>query len=180
MEIFIAVGVLLVIVICVAVWVVTVKNRFRRLIVKIGEGDSGIDVALTKRYDTLTKMLEVCRQYAAHEVETFEKVIEMRQGMSMPERQAASAEMDALAARLNVVAEQYPELRSADVFRDLQAGIRDTEEHLQAARRLYNANVSAFNQYLVTWPYSVIGKEYKPYAFFEAEEAKRADVSMKL
>jgi LemA protein len=179
-EIFIVIGVLAVLVLCVAVWVIMAKNRFRRLIVKIGEGDSGIDVALTKRYDTLTKMLEVCRQYAAHEVATFEKVIEMRRGMSMPERQAVSVQMDDMAARLNVVAEQYPQLRSADVFRDLQGGVRDTEEHLQAARRLYNANVSAFNQYLVTWPYSVIGKEYKPFAFFEAEEAKRADVSMKL
>jgi LemA protein len=156
------------------------KNRFRRLIVKIGEGESGIDVALTKRYDTLNKMLEVCRQYAAHEVETFTKMIELRRGMSMTERQMASVQMDDMTARLNVVAEQYPELRSAEVFRDLQAGIRDTEEHLQAARRLYNANVSAFNQYLAAWPYSVIGKEYKPYAFFEAEQAKRADVSMKL
>ncbi|MDR1620493.1 MAG: LemA family protein [Clostridiales bacterium] len=180
MEILIGIGALLIVAVCVALWVVTVKNRFRRLIVKIGEGESGIDVALTKRYDTLTKMLDVCRQYAAHEVETFAKTIEMRRGMSMPERQAASAQMDDMAARLNVVAEQYPELRSADVFRDLQAGIRDTEEHLQAARRLYNANVSAFNQYLATWPYRVIGKEYKPYAFFEAEAAKRADISMKL
>ena len=167
-------------IICVAFWVVKAKNRFRRLTVKISEGDSGIDVALTKRYDTLTKMLDVCRQYAAHEVETFAKVIEMRRGMSMPERQEASTQMDDMVSRLNVVAEQYPELRSAEVFRDLQGGIRDTEEHLQAARRLYNANVSAFNQYLATWPYSAIGKEYKPYAFFEAEQAKRADVSMKL
>jgi LemA protein len=171
---------LLFIVACVILWAVTVKNRFRRLIVKIGEGESGIDVALTKRYDTLTKMLDICRQYAAHEVATFSKTIELRNGMTMQERRQANAQMDAMAAHLNFVAEQYPQLRSADVFRDLQGGIRDTEEHLQAARRLYNANVSIFNQYLVTWPYSFIGKEYNPFAFFEAEESKRLDVSMKL
>jgi LemA protein len=157
-----------------------VKNRFRRLIVKISEGESGIDVALTKRYDTLNKMLEVCRQYAAHEVSTFSQTIELRQGMSMQERRQANAQMDVMASHLSFVAEQYPQLRSAEVFRDLQGGIRDTEEHLQAARRLYNSNVSIFNQYLVTWPYSFIGKEYSPFAFFEAEESKRADVSMKL
>ncbi|HWQ75803.1 MAG TPA: LemA family protein [Syntrophomonas sp.] len=173
-------AVLLFIILGVALWAIMAANRFRRLIVKIGEGESGIDVALIKRYDTLTKMLEVCRQYAAHEVETFSKTIALRQGMTMPERQEASAQMDAMTARLNVVAEQYPQLRSAEVFCSLQNGIRDTEEHLQAARRLYNANVSAFNQYLVTWPYSAIGKQYSAYVFFEAEAAKRADVSMGL
>lgn len=164
----------------VLLWIVSISNRFRKLTVKIQEGESGIDVALTKRYDTLAKMLEVCRQYAAHEVETITKTIELRKSMTMPERQRASAQMDDMAARLNVVAEQYPVLRSAEVFSDLQKGIRDAEEHLQAARRLYNSNVSVFNQYLASWPYSVIGKNYSPRAFFEAEESKRSDVSMKL
>ena len=161
-------------------WVIRVSNRFNRMIVKIEESGSGIDVALTKRYDTLTKMLEVCRQYAAHEVNTFGKIIELRQGMTMEQRSAANAQMDELTAKLNIVAEQYPQLRSADVFGDLQDGIRDAEAHLQAARRFYNANVSAFNQYLVTFPYSVIGKKYAPHPFFEAEGPKTADVSMKL
>lgn len=173
-------AVLLFVVFCAALWAVMAANRFRRLTVKISEGESGIDVALNKRYDTLTKMLEVCRQYAAHEVEAFSKTIELRRGMTMPELREASAQMDEMAARLHIVAEQYPQLRSAEVFLSLQGGIRDTEEHLQAARRLYNSNVSAFNQYLVTWPYSVVGKKYNPYAFFEADAAKRTDVSMKL
>lgn len=180
MEIIIILGVLLLVALCVVVWAVTTSNRFGRLAVKIGEGESGIDVALTKRYDTLTKMLDVCREYAAHEVATFSKTIELRRGMTMEQRGQASAQMDELAARMNVVAEQYPQLRSAEVFRDLQNGIRDTEEHLQAARRLYNSNVSIFNQLLVTWPSSIIGKKHKPYAFFEAEAEKRADISIRL
>lgn len=176
----ILVALVLLILVSIPLWIVSVGNRFRRLTVKIEEGESGIDVALTKRYDTLNKMLEVCRQYASHEVITITKTIELRQGMTMPERQRASSQMDDMAAHLNMVAEQYPQLRSAEVFVNLQKGIRDTEEHLQAARRLYNSNVSTFNQYLASWPYSVIGKKYSPRAFFEAEEAKRADVSMKL
>ncbi len=179
-TLIIVVVVLIVLVVSILLGIVSVSNRFRQLTVKIQEGESGIDVALTKRYDTLTKMLDVCRQYAAHEVATIIKTIELRKGMTIPERQRASAQMDDMAARLNVVAEQYPVLRSSEVFVDLQKGIRDTEEHLQAARRLYNSNVSVFNQYLASWPYSVIGKKYSPCAFFEAEEAKRADVSMKL
>lgn len=148
--------------------------------VKITESESGIDIALTKRYDTLTKMLDVCRQYAIHEVDTLGKVIELRKGMTMPDRSEAARQMSEMTERLNVVAEAYPQLRSAAVFSDLQVGIRDAEAHLQAARRFYNSNISAFNQLLVTWPDSIIGKKYTPYSFFEAQENKRADVSMKL
>ncbi len=161
-------------------WIISTGNKFRITIVKIDESESGIDVALTKRYDTLTKMLEVCRQYAAHEVETFEKIIGLRRGMTMAERSEANAQMDEMAAKLNIVAEQYPQLRSAEVFSDLQDGIRDAEAHLQAARRFYNSNVSSFNQLLVTFPASIIGKKYSPREFFASEEQKRSDVSMKL
>ena len=171
-----------VIIIILISWIIRTSNLFRRMVVKIHESESGIDVALTKRYDMLTKMLDVCRQYAAHEVETFGKIIELRKGMTMVQRSEANAQMNQMAERLNVVAESYPELKSAEVFGDLQDGIRDAEAHLQAARRFYNANVSAFNQLLVTFPPSIIGNMQKqtPREFFEAEETKRPDVSMKL
>ena len=62
-----------------------------------------------------------------------------------------------------------------------EGGIRDAEEHLQAARRLYNSNVTGFNTALQVFPSSIVGKAKKleEQAFFEAEEAKKADVEMK-
>jgi len=72
-----------VIVIAVVLWYVSTRNRFARLAVKITESDSGIDVALTKRYDTLTKMLDVTKGYAKHEAETLVNVVRLRGGMSM-------------------------------------------------------------------------------------------------
>ncbi len=48
----------LVIVIIAVIWAVSVSNSFNRDRVKIEEARSGIDVALTKRHDVLTKMLE--------------------------------------------------------------------------------------------------------------------------
>ena len=57
-----------------------------------------------------------------------------------------------------------------------------TEEQLQAARRLYNANVSSYNQQLVTFPASIIGRMrgFAKRDFFEAEEYKMQDVKMDL
>ncbi|NLC40507.1 MAG: LemA family protein [Clostridiaceae bacterium] len=177
--ILIVVGVVLLLVV---IWAISTSNRFRRMAVKVEESESGIDVALTKRYDTLTKMLEVVRQYAAHEVEALTKIVSLRKGMSMAEREEAAVQMDQVTDRIRVVAEQYPQLRSAEVFGNLQDAIQDAEAHLQAARRFYNANVSSFNQLLVTFPGSIIGKlqNQKAREFFETEAIKRSDVSMKL
>lgn len=162
-------------------WYVATMNRFARLLVKIREADSGIDVALIKRFDTLSKLLDVTKAYAKHEAETLGQVVELRQGMSMVQRAEASSQMDTLTGRINVLAEAYPDLRSSENFRELQNGIRDVEEHLQAARRIYNMNVSAFNQLLVTWPDSIVGRIHKhvEQEFFEAEENKSQDVPMR-
>ena len=161
--------------------IISISNRLSRAQVKIDEAESGIDVALTKRYDVLTKQLDIVKGYAQHESETIRQVIELRSGMPMSEKSAAAAAMNELQSRINVVAEAYPELRSAENFASLQNAVNDTEEHLQAARRVYNANVSAYNQLLVTFPSSVIAgmRHLTRRDFFEAEEIKRNDVSMK-
>ena len=155
-------------------------NRFARLLVKIREADSGIEVALTKRFDTLTKMLEVTRAYARHEADTLGNIVKMRQGMNMTQRSDANSQMDVLREKINVLAEAYPELRSSDSFRALQTSITDVEEDLQAVRRIYNMNVSQFNQMLVTWPDSIVGHihGHKNQDFFKAEKDKKQDVAI--
>lgn len=176
---YIIAAVVIVAVILLLVYI-SLGNKLSRAQVKIEEAESGIDVALTKRYDVLTKQLEIVKAYAKHESETIRQVIELRRGMPIAEKSAAAAAMSEMQGKINVVAEAYPQLRSSENFRSLQNAVTDTEEHLQAARRAYNANVSAFNQLLVTFPSSVIAssRHLEKHDFFEAEETKRADVKM--
>ena len=142
------------------------------------EAFSGIEVALTKRYDMLTKMLDACRGFMKHESELFSKVISLRRGMSLGEMGEADRQMSELTGRLFAVAENYPQMRSAQVFAELQQGIRDAEEHLQAARRLYNANVSNYNAAIAVFPDSLLARGRSPREFFEAEDTRREDVKM--
>jgi len=173
-------GVVLILVLIPIVWWISTSNGFKRKTIKISEALSGIEVALTKRYDMLTKLLDTAKGYAEHETKLFTQVIELRRGMTIGEINEKSAQMDAMSARVFAVAENYPELRSAEVFRELQAGIRDAEEHLQAARRLYNSNVTAFNTAVEMFPSSIIAKsqQLEKYEFFMAEAAKREDVKI--
>lgn len=170
--------ILLLIVLIAVVWAVKTSNNIKRMEIKVDEAFSGIEVALTKRYDMLTKMLDVCKGFMKHESELFSKVISLRRGMSLGEMGEADREMGELTGRLFAVAENYPELRSAQVFAELQQGVHDAEEHLQAARRLYNASVSSYNAAIAVFPDSLLARGRSPREFFEAEDAKREDVKV--
>ena len=177
-----AIVALVVVVLIVVGWIVSTSNKLNRAIVKIDEADSGIDVALTKRYDVLTKMIDVVKAYTKHEKETLFEVISLRKGMSTEEKISANNKMSENFKKINVLAESYPELRSNENYVTLQKSIVEVEEHLQAARRMYNSNVSIYNQMLVTFPTSVIAnsKSLTKKDFFEADATKKEDVKINL
>jgi LemA protein len=88
--------------------------------------------------------------------------------------------MNEVQSGINVAVENYPDLKADKVFINLQNSINEVEAHLQAARRLYNSNVSTLNQRIVTFPTSIVASNIKMArkAFFEAEVAKRQDVDV--
>ena len=163
-----------------ALWWIRTSNDFIRKNNKVSEALSGIEVALTKRYDMLSKMLDTAKAYAKHEKDLFVQVIELRRGMTINEMNEKNAQIDQLSSRINVVAENYPELRSAEIFKELQSGIRSAEQHLQAARRLYNSNVNDFNTAIQVFPASIVAnaKKLQKHELFIAEERKLEDVKM--
>ena len=161
-----------------ALWCITTRNDFKRTEIRVEEGLSGVEVALSKRCDMLSKMMDTAKGYMAHESELFTRVIQLRRGMSIAELNDAQQQMDSLSGRFFAVAEGYPELRSSAVFTELQRGIRDAEEHLQAARRLYNTNVTAYNTAIAMFPAKLLAGGRKPKEFFAAEESKREDVKL--
>ncbi len=174
--------VILALILIVVFWFIGIMNQLRQLDLKVNEAESGIDVALTKRFDMLTKMLQTTKGYAKHEAETLENVVKWRSGIpknaTLKDKEQFFNQMNQVAQGINVVVEKYPDLKANTVFKDLQAAVVNTEEHLQAARRLYNANVTRINTIIVTFPKSIVAKQIKmarkPY--FEAEEAKKQDV----
>lgn len=176
----IIVGVLLLILV---IWWISTSNSLNKMIVKIDEAESGIDIALTKRFDLLTKALAATKGYAKHEAETLEKVTAMRAPLSnatiAEKSEFASATLQAMRS-INLVAENYPQLKASETFTRLQLQISDVEEQLQAARRVYNSNVSIYNQKVVVFPSSMVAsiKKINKREFFEAEETKREDVKI--
>lgn len=172
---------IIVLVVIVIIWFVATMNGLKASALKVDEADSGIDVALTKRYDVLTKQLAVVKEYTSHESKTLFETIRLRSGMSVGEKSEVAGKMDQVANQFRLTAEAYPELKSSANYMALQNSITDVEEHLQAARRLYNANATAYNTKIVMFPASIvagmIGAQKRD--LFQAEEYKKKDVEMK-
>ena len=175
MEIF------LLIVLAVAASSIGVINGLKRAEVKIEEALSGIDVALVKRYDVLSGSLDALRGMMKYEKELIIETIRLRNG-NMQERCETAEILNRAQSQILAVAERYPQLKSNENIKELQRQIQDCEEHLQAARRAYNANVSALNQKLVSFPTSVFAKMMGMCArdFFEAESYKKENVRIDL
>lgn len=176
-------AVVLLLVLIVICWWIGAGNSLKRESVKCDESASGIDVALTKRFDLLTKAVETVKGIAKHEKETLTGVIAMRQpakSASMKEKSEFAGELSKAFESVNVVVERYPEIKANTNFSQLQNQISEVEEQLQAARRVYNSNVSIYNQDIIVFPKSLVANHLHMVKrdFFEAEAAKRQDVKI--
>ena len=76
--------------------------------------------------------------------------------------------------------ENYPELKANENFRELQRSLSDIEDHIQNARRYYNAIVRDNNNYVETFPSMVIAQMggFSTFSFFEIDEDERKNVKV--
>lgn len=88
----------------------------------------------------------------------------------------AHRSLSGIAAGIDALCEQYPLLNSWISIDQFQRSISNTEEYLQAARRLYNSNVSLYNQTVRTIPWLIVASLFhmEEASFYEAEEHKRS------
>ncbi|MBI5037323.1 MAG: LemA family protein [Candidatus Kerfeldbacteria bacterium] len=158
-------------------WLIGVYNGLIRLRNQTGEAWSDIDVQLKRRYDLIPNLVETVKGYAKHERELFEKVTQARsQAMSatgIAQKGQAENMLSETLKSLFAVSENYPDLKANQNFLKLQDELSDTENKIQASRRFYNGNVRDFNTKLQVFPNNMVASTmgFKPYEFFEVEEA---------
>ena len=140
----------------VLLYAVAIYNRLVRLRALAREAFSGITVQLRRRADLVPNLVETVKGYATHERETLDEVTAHRSDPTRAGGVEATAQADAaftgMLGRLMAVAEDYPELKADENFRQLSGELSDLEEELQGSRRYYNATVRDLNTRVQSFP----------------------------
>ncbi len=178
--------VILIIVIAVVVLALIIAamyNGLVRLNVRSDEAWSDITVQLKRRADLIPNLVNTVKGYATHEKTVFEDVTKARAQTLSAEspKEAGKAENQFQQALKSIfaVAENYPQLKASDNFRDLQAQLTDTEDKIQAARRFYNGVVRDFNTKRKVFPTNIFANMLGFKAdkeFFEVDESQLANL----
>lgn len=160
---------------------IVVYNRLVRLRVQCDNAWADIDVQLKRRHDLIPNVVETVKGYASHERETLEEVVKARQRAVDAQGPEAQAEAEGLLTgalrQLFALAEDYPDLKAATNFRELQRTLSEIETALQNARRYYNAVVRDFNTKIEQFPSNLVagvfGFEQRQF-FALSDESERA------
>jgi len=162
----------------VALVIVGMYNSLVRGRNHVKESWAGIDTELKRRYDLIPNLVETVKGYAKHEREVFERVVEARMravaSTGSPASQAQDENVLVQALRqLFALREGYPDLKASQNFLALQKQLAETEDRLQASRRLYNGNVREFNNRCEMFPTNMLASmfHFEKAEFFEIESA---------
>ena len=169
------------------VYMVGIYNNLVAVRERVKQAWANIDVLLKQRHDELPKLIETCKQYMQFEQDTLEKVMRARAavqtasaGGNVAAVGAAEQQLRGDVGRLFAVAENYPELKSNESFKQLQTRISGLEEAIADRRELYNDQVNINNTRIDQFPDTLIAHRYgftaKPLLEFAAAEKTDVDV----
>lgn len=116
-----------------------------------------------RRADLIPNLVKTVQGYANQEAKVLTDVTNARARVgqvnvnaddaeSLKNFQAAQGELSSALSRLLVVTENYPNLKSDQGFRDLQAQLEGTENRITVARGRYIETVQGYNTYVRSFP----------------------------
>jgi LemA protein len=125
-----------------------------------------------RRADLIPNLVATVKGYAAHEKETLEGVVEARakataiqitpetlkDPVAFEQYQKVQSGLTSALGRLIAVAENYPNLKADQNFRDLQSQLEGTENRISVARKRYIDRVAEFNKMVRYFPTNLTAK----------------------
>lgn len=142
----------LVVVVLVVFWVIGIYNQLIGLIEAINNNKRQIDIQLDRRFKVFESLIEVVKKYMDYEKSTLKEVVALRNQAQVAKasgdeqgRITAENGISKIASGLNLVFEQYPDLKADKNAMQLQEEIVNTENKLAYAKQAYNDAIERYN-----------------------------------
>lgn len=157
-------------------------NTLTKLKLKVKQSKSGIDVYLQQRFDLIPNLVNTVKCYINYEKETFETLTKLRAQYLETKDIKISEELNNQINRILAVAENYPNLKASEQFLELQKNLSKIESQLQAARRLYNNDVTTYNTKIHVIPYNIIALlfGFNEECLFQIDESVKQNIPLDL
>ena len=152
------------IVLAVALFAVFALNSIPNTVISYEEqittAQSEIKIQEKRRADLIPNLVDCVKAYDEHEYNTLMAVVEAR-GTS------SDSSVQEIQTMINAVAEQYPDLKSNENYKELMNELSTTENKIAQVRSNYNEWVSKYNSYVKKFPnrqiLSLLGYEVTEY-----------------
>ena len=121
------------------IYVLVTYNVFVKMKNRVDESFSTMDVYLKKRWELIPNIVETVKGYAKHEKSTLSDVIKLRNGaydnMSSDEKIKANQQLSKGITKIMALAEQYPDLKANENFKDLSTQLTKIEDEIANSRK---------------------------------------------
>ncbi len=186
--------VILVIIALFVVWGIGIYNSLIGLIEAVNNNKRQIDIQLDRRYKVFESLIAAVKQYMDYEKTTLKDVVALRNQAQAAKasgdeqgRIAAENGISQIASGLNVVFEQYPDLKANQNVLQLQEEIVNTENKLSYAKQAYNDSVeryyakkkSFFEAMVVNFFPGQLDKTFEYWSLPDAQIQAREDYTVK-
>jgi LemA protein len=140
------------ILVAIGVYIISVYNKLIGLIEAVNNNHKQIDIQLDRRFKVFQSLIETVKTYMDYEKTTLKDVVALRaQAQSAAasgdeaKRIAAENGISTIAAGINLVFEQYPDLKANQNALQLQEEIVNTENKLTFAKQAFNDSIERYN-----------------------------------
>ena len=156
--------IIIAVVVIILGYAVTTYNRFVRATTGADTQWAQVETQYQRRFDLIPNLVGAVKGVMKQETAVFGAIADARTryaGASSADGKAAAASaLDAAYARLLVVMENYPQLKSAENVLALQSQIEGTENRISVERGRYNDSVRSYNLLVSQFPSSIMAKVF--------------------
>lgn len=156
-------------------------NRIVTLKLRCDNAWASIDNQLKRRADLIPNLVEVTKGYASYECETLQELVKLRSN-SVSEEGIVSNKISKSINKIFAVAEAYPDLKSNELYKNLQLELVGTEDKIAYARQFYNDCVQFYNTKIMMFPNNLFAKmlKFTEKEYFQVNEEDKKNVSINL
>lgn len=157
---YITIGIIIAVIIFLIGSYVATYNSLISLKEKVDKEYSNISIQLERRADLIPNLIKTVKGYTKHEENIITEITEARKALtnanSIKEMSKADAKLTTALNSLNLIVENYPELKSNENFINLQDELAGTENRISVARKNYNDTAEQYNSKIKKIPANII------------------------